>query len=963
MLIYLSQLFDTSGFPPRWQCGSWTPVHGWLHILSDLGIWLAYLAIPCILGYFVLRRKDIPFRPIFWLFAAFILACGTTHLMEAIIFWWPAYRLAGVIKLLTAMVSWGTVMALVPATPIVLAMRSAEELQREISARRVAEDSLRRANFDLERQVEERTAELARANSTLRYEREWLRTTLDSIGDAVMATDTDGRVTLMNRVAESLTGWSSGDAVGQSLEKAFNIIIETTGKVAESPVARVLLGGTARGSRNRTILMAKDGTKRSIDENTAPIRSEDGNLIGAVLVFQDITERKRAEDEIRDRAARLRAIVDTAVDGIITFDSRGLVDSFNPAAERMFGYGSEEVVGQNVSMLVPAAYQEEQDGHLSSCLVTGLSKIIGIGHEVVGRRKDGSTCPLELAVSEMSIGDRRMFTGIVRDISDRKLAEVALKLVEARYNSLVASTGVIVWEMDLDGVLVSLSLAFETITGWSRSDWIGRRFDDLIHPEDHESARRWHDRVRQGETLPRFELRVRIQTGDHVTCEFLLVTKIREDSEDRILVITRDITEQKRMERALEQSESIRRAKEAAEQASRAKSEFLSNVSHGLRTPLTAILGFTELLEEHTFLQEGPSEIQGYLGIMRENGHVLLALIDDLLDISRIEAGQLHIKHESCSLAQLLSDVVDSLRAQAEAKQLRLETEFLSAIPQSITTDRLRFQQILMNLLDNAIKFTEQGRIRLTAQTIDRPGSDRSLRFEVSDTGIGMTAEEISGLFQPFYRVRSAAPGGPAGTGLGLAICKILAKRLGGEITVWSTPKVGTTFTLTIPADLPEDVAQFQEPSRLPGPLSFKPATSPTPRLRGRILLAEDNDANQQLVGLRLNGAGAEVVAARNGKEVLDRVRDGAEQGQPIDAVIMDMNMPVIDGYEAVRQLRASGFTAPILAVTAYAMSEDRDECLGLGCDDYMSKPIEWDLFFRKLTELLAGASGLSSQG
>ncbi len=146
---------------------------------------------------------------------------------------------------------------------------------------------------------------------------------------------------------------------------------------------------------------------------------------------------------------------------------------------------------------------------------------------------------------------------------------------------------------------------------------------------------------------------------------------------------------------------------------------------------------------------------------------------------------------------------------------MRLETELLSAIPQSITTDRLRFQQILMNLLDNAIKFTEQGRIRLTAQTIDRPGSDRSLRFEVSDTGIGMTAEEISGLFQPFYRVRSAAPGGPAGTGLGLAICKILAKRLGGEITVWSTPKVGTTFTLTIPADLPEDVAQFQEPSRL----------------------------------------------------------------------------------------------------------------------------------------------------
>ncbi len=664
MLTYLSQLFDTTGFPPRWHCGSWTSVHGWLHILSDLGVWCAYLAIPCILGYFVLRRKDIPFRPIFWLFAAFILACGTTHLMEAIIFWWPAYRLAGVIKLLTAIVSWGTVMALIPATPVALAMRSPGELQREISARRVAEESLRRANSELERQVEERTVELARANSALRYEREWLRTTLDSIGDAVMATDTDGRVTLMNRVAESLTGWTSNDAVGQPLERAFDLIIETTGKGPESPVARVLLGDIAGESRNRAILMAKDGTKKTIIENASPIRSEDGNLIGAVLVFQDITERKQAEDEIRDRAARLRAIVDTAADGIITFDLRDMVESFNPAAERMFGYGCEEVIGQNVRMLMPAPYREKQEGCVSGCLNTGLSKIIGIGHEVVGQRKDGSTCPMELAVSEMSVGGRRMFTGIVRDISDRKLAEVALKQVEARYNSLVASTGVIVWEMELDGVLASFSSAFETITGWSRSNWIGCRFDGLIHPEDLESARRWHDRARQGEMLPRFELRIRTRTGEHVTCEFLLVTRIREGIEDRILGITRDITEQKRMERALEQSESIRRAKEAAEQASRAKSEFLSNVSHGLRTPLTAILGFAELLEEDPFLKEGPSVIQEYLGTMHENGNVLLALIDDLLDISRIEAGQIHIERESCSLAELLSDVVESLRAR-----------------------------------------------------------------------------------------------------------------------------------------------------------------------------------------------------------------------------------------------------------------------------------------------------------
>src|SRR5215468_373865 len=164
MIDFLSKLFDTSDFPARWQCGNWTAGHGWLHILSDLGVWSAYVAIPCVLGYFVLRRKDIPFRTIFLLFGAFILACGTTHLMEVLMFWWPAYRLAGVVKLFTAVVSWGTVLVLVPVTPKALAMRSPEELEREIAARQQAEGALQQANADLERRVQERTADLARAN-------------------------------------------------------------------------------------------------------------------------------------------------------------------------------------------------------------------------------------------------------------------------------------------------------------------------------------------------------------------------------------------------------------------------------------------------------------------------------------------------------------------------------------------------------------------------------------------------------------------------------------------------------------------------------------------------------------------------------------------------------------------------------------------------------------------------------
>src|SRR5262249_53128316 len=198
MVDFFKRLLDTSDFPARWNCGTWTAGHGWLHIASDLAIWSAYFAIPCILVYFVLRKRDVPFPTIFWLFGAFIFACGTTHLMEAILFWHPVYRLAGVIKLLTALVSWGTVAALIPIVPKALAMRSPEELEREIIARKKAEDALHRSNAELERRVQERTEELARANATLRFERERLRITLASIGDGVITTDTAGRVTFLN---------------------------------------------------------------------------------------------------------------------------------------------------------------------------------------------------------------------------------------------------------------------------------------------------------------------------------------------------------------------------------------------------------------------------------------------------------------------------------------------------------------------------------------------------------------------------------------------------------------------------------------------------------------------------------------------------------------------------------------------------------------------------------------------
>ena len=225
----------------------------------------------------------------------------------------------------------------------------------------------------------------------------------------------------------------------------------------------------------------------------------------------------------------------------------------------------------------------------------------------------------------------------------------------------------------------------------------------------------------RGEALPRFELRILTRTGDPQVCEFLLVTRIVEDSQEWLLGISRDITEQKRIEKMLEQAESMRQARDAAEQASRVKSEFLSNVSHEIRTPLSALLGFNELLAEHPFLRQGPSEIEEYLRNIRQHGQLLLGLIDDLLDVARIEAGQLRVERETCSLPQVFTDVVESLRAGAEAKHLKLEAVLAGGTPQLIATDRLRLQQILVNLIDNAIKFTDRGGIRLNGRMIGSP--------------------------------------------------------------------------------------------------------------------------------------------------------------------------------------------------------------------------------------------------
>jgi PAS domain S-box-containing protein len=651
-----------------------------------------------------------------------------------------------------------------------------------------------------------------------------------------------------------------------------------------------------------------------------------------------------------------RSLFREANDAFFLFDPQTqMIVDLNPAALRLTGLEKDAAC----SMRLEELFGGSATGGLDA-LTQALART-GFFHSREGyflKRPSKGPLPVNLSVSRIHTEPEPVGLIVARDVSDRKKAEEALKQIETRYTSLIASTGVMVWEIDAAGIIESISPAFETITGWSRRDWIGRPLEDLLQPDDREMAQRMHARAWRGETLPRYELRIRTKAADWLDCEFLLVTKIQDGTTVRILGIVRDITERRRTEMALEQATLMRRAKEEAERANRAKSEFLSSVSHELRTPLSAILGFADVLDEHPYLHAGPAEIKEHLGTILQNGQFLLALIDDLLDISRIEAGQLRVEREPCFPTRIVADAVEALRTKAEVKHLRLDVEFAGTLPTVIASDRLRLQQILVNLLDNAIKFSESGTVRLAVGMTDEPAGQPVLQFAVSDNGIGMTADEMSELFQPFYRVRSRAQDSPAGTGLGLAICKRIAKRLGGDITVESDPESGSIFTLSIPAVVPRDLDEFTPAGELREQTASVVPRAPSSRLDARILVTDDNLANQRLICLRLSRAGADVVTAGNGEEALDRASEAAQAGRPFDAVIMDMQMPVLDGYEAVPRLRARGFNNPILAVTAYAMSEDRDECLRLGCDDFVSKPIEWDRLLSKLTRLLAAKNG-----
>ncbi len=380
-------------------------------------------------------------------------------------------------------------------------------------------------------------------------------------------------------------------------------------------------------------------------------------------------------------------------------------------------------------------------------------------------------------------------------------------------------------------------------------------------------------------------------------------------------------------------------ARQIAESATRSKSEFLANMSHEIRTPMTAILGFSELMMGRTSDEQDVAALQ----TINRNGEHLLEIINDILDLSKIESGHLQIERVDCSPHQILSDVDELMQVRASNKNIRLSIGCSGPLPERIETDPTRLKQILINLIGNAIKFTNAGQVDVVARTVDAATSNPTLQIEVTDTGIGISPQQLHVLFQPFSQADTSTTREFGGTGLGLTISKRLAESLGGGIGVRSEPGRGSTFTLSVSTGPLGDVQMIDSPL----PYLCKPTraavedSEPTALDGCRVLLAEDGVDNQRLISVVLSRAGAVVTVANNGAEAVELAMVENSGDAPFDVILMDIQMPVMDGYDATAKLRSLHCDTPIIALTAHAMMGDREKCIDAGCDDYTTKPID----------------------
>jgi PAS domain S-box-containing protein len=695
----------------------------------------------------------------------------------------------------------------------------------------------------------------------------------------------------------------------------------------------------------------RHGEVRSFGRFMSPVFDADGNVVQVVGFGHDLTEMKQAAAALEASEARLRGILESALDCVVTIDADGNILEFSPAAERAFGYTRAEVLGQPMAdCIVPERLREAHRRGIQHYLATGEGPVLRRRIEVPAMRADGSEFPAELAITPVPLAEgQQIFTAFLRDITERKKGERELRESEERLRLVLEAAELGTWDLDIPSGTSTLNDGYMEMLGYAPGE-VAPVFSSIqewtafLHPDDALGVSLAVEAHLRGETeLYESEHRMRHSSGDWIWV--LDRGRVLERDADgrplRACGTHLDITARKRAEAE------AHTARLAAERAAAAREQFLANISHELRTPLNAIVGLAHLLDKTQLDSEQGRFLQG----IRFAADALLGVINDLLDFSRVQSGRISFEAVPFEPRLLLQGLAGSLLPGAQARGLTLGVEVAPDVPKVVVGDPGRLNQVLLNLVGNAVKFTEKGgvAVRVTATPIEQDLV--SLEFLVSDTGIGIAPADQERIFEAFQQAHPETNRRFGGSGLGLAIVREMVRQQGGRATLESALGTGSTFRVTLPFRVSNVSAQSA------------PAAAATVSLAGRrILLAEDNELNRTVATQILQQAGAVVVCARDGREALERVRS-----EFFDLVLMDIQMPEMDGYEATWRIRHEvGIPAellPVVALTATALTDEQRRAEAAGMSDCILKPFPPDQLCMRVAALLPDASPGSGRG
>jgi PAS domain S-box-containing protein len=786
-----------------------------------------------------------------------------------------------------------------------------------------------------------------------------------------IATDAKGVIQIFNVGAERMLGYAAAEVMNkitpadisdpqELIARAGELSIELATSI--TPGFEALVFKASRGIEDiyELTYIRKDGSRFPAVVSVTALRDAQDVIIGYLLIGTDNTARKRAEEALLKAGALQNAIFNSANFSSIATDAKGVIQIFNVGAERMLGYMAAEVMNK----ITPADISDPQElvarakalsVEFGTSITQGFEALVfkatrGIEdiYELTYFRKDGSRFPAVVSVTALRDAQDVIigYLLIGTDNTARKLVEEEQKKSDQRLRdqqfytrSLIESNIDAIMTTDPSGIITDVNKQMEALTGCTRDELIGAPFKGYFtDPERAEAAIK---RVLSEKSVTDYELTARTREGKQTVVSYNATTFYdRNRTLQGVFAAARDVTERKRVEAELQQ------AKAAAESASRTKSDFLASMSHEIRTPMNAIMGIADLLAKTTLTLEQDKYVQ----IFRRAGDNLLNLINDILDLSKVEASQLELERTGFSLNDHLEKVTEMVAARAREKDLVLVCEISPNVPNDLVGDPMRLRQVLLNLLGNAIKFTQSGKVLLRVAPDGNPSAPTALRFTVFDTGIGIPTEKLDQVFERFTQADSSTTRRFGGSGLGLTISKRLVELMGGRIWVESKVGEGSVFAFAVPFEIwPSADRPTPAPAGTDSELPLRPL---------RILLAEDSPDNCTITMAYLEGTPYQVEIAETGAIACKMFAAGR-----YDLVLMDRQMPVMDGLTATRAIRAweqanGRSPTPIIALTASALKGDREMCLAAGCTAFLTKPIRQEVLLQAIKEhsLLPGS-------